>query len=81
VDASVVGNCAHNSENYQEHGMNVVIGAVVVTPGDVVGFVFVDREVMWSGGKKITTTTTTTGDLPDTGATCTVIQLVKNHCA
>ena len=83
MDASVVGNCAHNSENYQEHGMNVVVGTVVVTPGAVVGFVFVDREVMWSGGKKIAAAAAaaTTGDLPDAVATCAAFHLAKNHGA
>ena len=53
MDASAAGNCAHNSHNHQEHIMNAAIGAVVVTPGAAVGFVFVDREVMWSGGAAI----------------------------
>jgi len=42
VDASAAGNCAHNSENYQDHVMNAAIGAVVVSPGAAIGFVFVD---------------------------------------
>ena len=83
MDASAAGNCAHNSENYQEHVMNAAIGAVVVTPGAAVGFVFVDREVMWSGGKKIVAAAAaaTTGDLPDAVATCAAFHLAKNHGA
>ena len=62
--------------------MNAAIGAVVVTPGAAVGFVFVDREVMWSGGKKIAAAAATTGDLPAAVATCAAfLHLAKNHCA
>ena len=91
MEESVAGNCAHNSENSQEHVMNAAVGAVVVTqgaavvvtPGAAVGFVFVDREVMWSGGKKIAAAAAaaTTGDLPDAVATCAAFHLAKNHGA
>ena len=97
MDASAAGNCAHNSDNHQEHIMNAAIGAVVVTqgaavvvtPGAAVGFVFVDREVMWSGGMKIAdaAAAATSGDLPAAvgsaavATTCAALHLAKNHGA
>ena len=80
--------------------MNAAVGAVVVTqgaavvvtPGAAVGFVFVDCEVMWSGGKKEAAAAATPGDLPaavgtaavataTVATTCAAFHLAKNHCA
>ena len=102
MDASAAGNCAHNSDNHKEHVMNAAVGAVVVTqgaavvvtPGAAVGFVLLDREVMWSGGMKIAdaAAAATAGDLPAAVATaavataavattCAAFHLAKNHGA
>jgi len=101
VDASAAGNCAYNSDNHKEHVMNAAVGAVVVTqgaavvtPGAAVGFVCLDREVMWSGGMKIAdaAAAATSGDLPAAvgsaavataavATTCAALHLAKNHGA
>jgi len=84
VDASAAGNCAHKSENSQEHVMNAAVGAVVVKPGAAGGAVLVVPETPETIPLAMRSASTnndasTAGDLP--ALANAAFDLAKNHCA